>query len=173
MVYTSGARKNRLALPLNFVQAERPPSDVGDEDAENAPEGAAARPAQFVWDTHLDYISTRGDAPSLGFRDALLAGLASDGGLYLPREWPALSRKDIRAMRGKSYQEIAFQVISIFVDGDIPDDDLRGMIDEAYATFRHPAVAPLGRRVRTTSCSNFSTARRWPSRMWQCSCSPA
>ncbi|WP_206531626.1 threonine synthase [Affinirhizobium pseudoryzae] len=91
----------------------------------------------------LDYISTRGDAPALNFRDALLAGLATDGGLYLPREWPTLSKKQIRGMRGKTYQEIAFQVISLFVDGEIPDEDLRRMIDEAYATFRHPAVVPL------------------------------
>ncbi|MCY1664381.1 threonine synthase [Rhizobium sp. SL86] len=91
----------------------------------------------------MDYISTRGDAPALSFRDALLAGLASDGGLYLPREWPTLSKKDIRGMRGKSYQEIALQVISLFVDGEIPADDLKRMIDEAYATFRHPAVVPL------------------------------
>ncbi|MBT9368774.1 threonine synthase [Rhizobium sp. CSW-27] len=91
----------------------------------------------------LDYISTRGDAPALGFRDALLAGLARDGGLYLPREWPVFTKKDIRAMRGQSYQQIAFAVMSRFVDGEIPDASLRAMIDEAYATFRHPAVVPL------------------------------
>ncbi|MGF9693108.1 threonine synthase [Rhizobium sp. 0TCS1.26] len=91
----------------------------------------------------LDYISTRGDAPALGFRDALMAGLASDGGLYLPREWPTLSKKDIRGLRGKSYQEVAFEILSRFVDGEIPDAALKGMIDEAYATFRHPAVVPL------------------------------
>jgi threonine synthase len=91
----------------------------------------------------LDYISTRGDAPALGFRDALLAGLARDGGLYLPREWPTFSKKDIRAMRGNTYQQIAFTVLSRFVDGEIPDADLKRMIDEAYATFKHPAVVPL------------------------------
>nr|WP_252192700.1 threonine synthase [Rhizobium sp. CSW-27] len=91
----------------------------------------------------MDYISTRGDAPALGFRDALLAGLARDGGLYLPREWPVFTKKDIRAMRGQSYQQIAFAVMSRFVDGEIPDASLRAMIDEAYATFRHPAVVPL------------------------------
>ena len=91
----------------------------------------------------MDYISTRGDAPALGFRDALLAGLARDGGLYLPREWPTFSKKDIRGMRGKTYQDIAFTVLSRFVDGEIPDADLKRMIDEAYATFKHPAVVPL------------------------------
>jgi threonine synthase len=91
----------------------------------------------------VDYISTRGEAPALRFSDALLAGLARDGGLYVPREWPAFSRKDIRAMRGQSYQEIAFRVIEPFTAGEIEPEALRSMIDEAYASFRHPAVAPL------------------------------
>ncbi|MEK1930726.1 MAG: threonine synthase, partial [Pararhizobium sp.] len=91
----------------------------------------------------VKYVSTRGEAPSLGFCDALLAGLARDGGLYVPGEWPHFSKKEIRALRGRSYQDIAFAVLSPFVDGEIPDDKFRAMIDEAYATFRHPAIAPL------------------------------
>lgn len=91
----------------------------------------------------MKYISTRGEAPTLGFCDALLAGLASDGGLYVPKEWPSFSKKQIRAMRGMTYQQVAFTVLSPFVDGEIDDKTLRAMIDEAYATFRHPAVAPL------------------------------
>ena len=91
----------------------------------------------------MDYISTRGEAPALGFCDALLAGLARDGGLYVPREWPALTKKEIRAFRGKSYQDVAFAVLSPFTNGEIPADVFRSMIDDAYATFRHPAVTPL------------------------------
>ncbi|MBO3759173.1 threonine synthase [Ciceribacter sp. L1K22] len=91
----------------------------------------------------MEYISTRGEAPSLGFCDALLAGLARDGGLYLPKQWPHLKKKDIRALRGKSYQDIAFEVLYPFTDGEIEKADFRRMIDEAYATFRHPAIAPL------------------------------
>ncbi len=91
----------------------------------------------------MDYISTRGEAKSLGFCDALLAGLARDGGLYVPRKWPHMSKKEIRALRGKSYQEIAFEVLYRFTGGEIEADLFRAMIDEAYATFRHPAVAPL------------------------------
>ena len=91
----------------------------------------------------MKYISTRGEAPSLGFCDALLAGLGRDGGLYVPAEWPSFTKKEIRAMRGKSYQDIAFTVLKPFIDGEIPDDKFRSMIDEAYATFRHPAIAPL------------------------------
>lgn len=91
----------------------------------------------------MDYISTRGEAESLGFCDALLAGLARDGGLYVPRKWPHMTKKEIRALRGKSYQDIAFEVLYRFTGGEIEADLFRAMIDEAYATFRHPAVAPL------------------------------
>ena len=91
----------------------------------------------------MKYVSTRGEAPSLGFCDALLAGLARDGGLYVPESWPTLTKREIRALRGKSYQEIAFAILTPFVDGEIADDKFRAMIDEAYATFRHPAVTPL------------------------------
>ena len=91
----------------------------------------------------MKYVSTRGEAPSLGFCDALMAGLGRDGGLYVPEQWPSFSKREIRAMRGKSYQEIAFTVLSPFVDGEIADDIFRDMIDEAYGTFRHPAIAPL------------------------------
>jgi threonine synthase len=79
----------------------------------------------------------------LGFSDALLTGLARDGGLYVPEEWPHFSKKEIRALRGKSYQEIAEAVLTPFTGGEIAPSELRRMIDEAYATFRHPAVAPL------------------------------
>ena len=91
----------------------------------------------------MDYISTRGEAPSLKFRDAMLAGLARDGGLYVPREWPSLTKKDIRALRGKRYQDVAFEVLKHFVAEEIPADKFKAMIEEAYATFRHPAVVPL------------------------------
>ncbi|WP_404933413.1 threonine synthase [Nitratireductor sp. ac15] len=90
-----------------------------------------------------DYISTRGDAPALGFSDAMLAGLARDGGLYVPREWPRFSVDDIRAMRGLSYSEIALRVLSPFVGEEIDGATLRRIIEESYATFRHPAVCPL------------------------------
>ncbi|MBA4785793.1 MAG: threonine synthase, partial [Rhizobiales bacterium] len=91
----------------------------------------------------MEYISTRGEAPALGFRDALLAGLARDGGLYVPREWPVLTKRQIRDLRGKTYQEVAFTILSHFTGDEIPAEKLRSMIDDAYATFRHPAVAPL------------------------------
>lgn len=91
----------------------------------------------------MRYISTRGQAPSLDFEGVLLAGLAADGGLYVPETWPQFSLAEWRAMRGLSYAEIAFRVITPFVGGVIPDADLRRMIAEAYGTFGHRAVAPL------------------------------
>lgn len=91
----------------------------------------------------MRYISTRGQAPALDFEGVLLAGLAADGGLYVPETWPQFSAAEWCAMRGLSYAEIAFRVIKPFVGGCIPDADLKRMIEEAYATFGHKAVVPL------------------------------
>ena len=91
----------------------------------------------------MKYISTRGQAPALGFTDVLLAGLAPDGGLYVPETWPQLTHDELLALRGSSYAEIAFAVIKPFAGGEIEDAQLRAMIDEAYATFAHKAVVPL------------------------------
>ncbi|TIO26218.1 MAG: threonine synthase, partial [Mesorhizobium sp.] len=67
----------------------------------------------------MQYVSTRGDAPVLGFSDAVLAGLARDGGLYLPREWPQFSSANIRAMRGLAYPDLAIRVLTPFLGGEI------------------------------------------------------
>lgn len=91
----------------------------------------------------MKYVSTRGEAPVLGFSDALLAGLARDGGLYLPQDYPQFSPEQIRDLRGKSYVDIALAVLTPFVDGEIPHSDFRHMVHEAYGTFRHDAVCPL------------------------------
>jgi threonine synthase len=91
----------------------------------------------------LRYISTRGAAPALSFTDVLLAGLARDGGLYVPESWPRLEAAEIRALRGRSYEEIAFRVMQPFIGGEIADADLKAMIAAAYGAFRHQAVAPL------------------------------
>lgn len=88
----------------------------------------------------MHYISTRGQAPALGFEDVLLAGLASDGGLYVPETWPQV---DAAALAGKSYHDIAMTVMKPFIGGEIPDDVLRSLIEKAYATFRDRRVTPL------------------------------
>jgi len=89
------------------------------------------------------YLSTRGEAPELSFTDALLAGLARDGGLYVPASYPALSRETIAGFAGQPYARVAEQVISPFTGGDLAAGDFSKMLDAAYASFRHPAVTPL------------------------------
>ena len=91
----------------------------------------------------MRYVSTRGEAPALGFVDVTLAGLARDGGLYVPESWPQLSAETIAGFAGRPYEDIACAVIAPFVGGAIADEDLARMVREAYATFRHPAVVPL------------------------------
>src|SRR5438445_879291 len=89
------------------------------------------------------YISTRGEAPTLSFCDVMLTGLARDGGLYVPETWPQLSPETIAGFFGRPYWEVAVDVIRPFVGDEIADADLGRMANEAYATFRHPAVVPL------------------------------
>jgi len=91
----------------------------------------------------MHYVSTRGTAPRLEFSDVLLAGLARDGGLYVPEEWPQFSAVDIRAMRGLPYSEVAKRLLAPFVGGAIDAATFGRIVDEAYATFRHEAVCPL------------------------------
>jgi threonine synthase len=89
------------------------------------------------------YISTRGEAPPLGFVEVMLAGLARDGGLYVPESWPRLSERTIAGFAGRPYAEVAVEVIRPFVGDAIPEDSLARMTREAYDTFRHPATVPL------------------------------
>ncbi len=91
----------------------------------------------------MRYVSTRGEAPALGFSDAVLAGLARDGGLYVPREWPQFSAAEIRAMRGLSYPDLAIRVLTPFLGGEIAADTFERLVREAYAAFRHEATCPL------------------------------
>jgi threonine synthase len=89
----------------------------------------------------MKYVSTRGEAPVLGFGDVLLTGLASDGGLYVPETWPALS-PDVWAP-GRPYADVAVDVMWPFVEGTLARDELAAMVAEAYATFDHPDVCPV------------------------------
>ena len=91
----------------------------------------------------MQYVSTRGEAPQVGFIETTLAGLAPDGGLYVPVSWPRFEPDKIASFAGKPYPEVAVEVIRPFVVDAISDHDLARMAREAYGTFRHPAVAPL------------------------------
>ncbi len=91
----------------------------------------------------MKYISTRGEAPSLGFADVTLAGLARDGGLYVPEAWPRLSPDAIAGLAGRPFHEIAVEVIAPFTGDEVSRTDLAAMARDAYAQFGHPAVTPL------------------------------
>jgi len=93
----------------------------------------------------MRYISTRGGIQPIPFKDAVMMGLATDGGLLLPESYPRVSGEQLESWRGLSYPQLALQVISPFV-GDIPADTLKGLIDRSYATFTHPEVTPLVHR---------------------------
>ena len=86
----------------------------------------------------MRYVSTRGRAPELGFCDALLAGLATDGGLYVPQSWPSLPKTT-----GATYSEKAASLMAPYVEGEIPQDVFAQLCKTAYSTFRDPAVVPL------------------------------
>ena len=91
----------------------------------------------------MSYLSTRGEAPKLGFSDALLAGLARDGGLYVPELMPTLAPAAIGALAGLPYAQAAAKVVLPFVGGEFGESELGAMAQATYAGFRHPARAPL------------------------------
>jgi threonine synthase len=91
----------------------------------------------------MRYISTRGQAPVRDFAGVLLAGLAEDGGLYVPETWPHFTAADWRALRGLPYSVLAARVMQPFVGEAIPFGTLQSLCHDAYAGFGHPAVVPL------------------------------
>src|SRR5512133_1409542 len=93
----------------------------------------------------MRYISTRGGIQPIPFKDAVMMGLATDGGLLLPESYPSITREQLESWRGLSYPELAFQVIAPFVD-DIPADALKSLISRSYGTFTHPEVTPVVRQ---------------------------
>ena len=91
----------------------------------------------------MRYISTRGSAPKLNFEEAMLTGLARDGGLYLPDNIPTLTAADIKALAGLPYEEVAYRVMRPFIGDTFSDSEFGDIIARAYAGFRHDARAPL------------------------------
>jgi threonine synthase len=91
----------------------------------------------------MRYISTRGQAPALNFEEVLLAGLASDGGLYVPENLPRFTQEEIASWAGLPYHELAFRVMRPFVVGSIPDAEFKKILEETYGVFAHSAIAPL------------------------------
>lgn len=91
----------------------------------------------------MQYVSTRGRAPALDFEGVTLAGLASDGGLYVPAEWPRFGEDEIRAMRGLAYPDLAARIMAPFVAGSLTDEELLAICHTVYGDFGHAAVTPL------------------------------
>ena len=91
----------------------------------------------------MNYVSTRGQAPHRDFSGVLLAGLAEDGGLFMPEVWPHFSHADLRALRGLPYAEVAARVIALFTGATVPFETLQAICRDSYAGFRHPATIPL------------------------------
>lgn len=91
----------------------------------------------------MKYISTRGKAPKLAFDDVLLAGLARDGGLYLPETWPTFTPIEIAAMKGMSYAQVAVKVMAPFVEGSVSVEELTRIVNDTYAVFEGDDPAPL------------------------------
>jgi threonine synthase len=91
----------------------------------------------------MRYVSTRGDAPVLNFEEVTLAGLARDGGLYVPDHWPTFTAADIAALKGLSYVETALRICRPFVGDALGEDELRRLLTQAYGSFAHAAVTPL------------------------------
>jgi len=93
----------------------------------------------------MKYISTRGGIAPIGFRDAVMMGLARDGGLLLPEALPTVEEQVLQKWKNLSYQELAVEVLSLFID-DIPRQDLEEMVERSYASFAHPQVTPVTQR---------------------------
>jgi threonine synthase len=91
----------------------------------------------------MDYISTRGKVKEIGFIDAVLMGLADDGGLIIPKHIPQVSAETLGKWQQLSYSELALEIFTLFINDEIPHNDLKGLVDNSYATFRDPAVTPL------------------------------
>ncbi|MDQ0972244.1 threonine synthase [Neobacillus niacini] len=91
----------------------------------------------------MNFVSTRGNVSKIGFIDTVLMGLANDGGLLVPEKIPQIPAGKLDAMSKLTYQELAYEIFSYYVDGEIPDNDLKELIEKSYATFRHPEVTPV------------------------------
>ena len=118
----------------------------------------------------MRYVSTRGAAPAQDFEGVLLAGLAEDGGLYVPGEWPHLSPADLRAMRGLPYPELAAACCTCSW-ANYRARDAAGALPRRLCRLRPPGGRPLVQLETGSGRSSCSTARRSPSRTWRCSCS--
>ncbi|MCW2276939.1 threonine synthase [Heliophilum fasciatum] len=91
----------------------------------------------------MQYISTRGQVSPIGFIDAVLMGLADDGGLLVPEQIPQVAPSILKQWQELTYTELALEIFSLYIDDEIPRADLQKLVESSYATFRHTEVTPL------------------------------
>ncbi|HJV46074.1 MAG TPA: threonine synthase [Bacillota bacterium] len=91
----------------------------------------------------MKFISTRGNVSEIGFIDAVLMGLADDGGLLIPNKIPQIPQAKLKELEKLSYQELAYEIFSYYIEGEIPEADLKELIHQSYSTFRDPEVTPV------------------------------
>ena len=91
----------------------------------------------------MKYISTRGGSEPQNFEQVLLTGLAPDGGLYVPADLPKISKEQMQVWQSLEYADLALAIVVPFIDGAIPEAELKRIIEDSYKEFDHPAVAPL------------------------------
>ena len=94
---------------------------------------------------NINYISTRGNSRKLGFKDVIFEGLASDGGLYIPETWPIIDKKKLSTFKSLSYQDIAYEVIKLYVDDTLSSSDLKNIIHKSYSCFDDDEITPLSK----------------------------
>ena len=94
---------------------------------------------------NIEYISTRGSSPKLGFKDVIFEGLASDGGLYIPNKWPTIDKKLLSSFKSLSYQEIAFHIMKPYLDDSLSDNDLKNIIQRSYSCFDDDQITPISK----------------------------
>ena len=104
----------------------------------------------------MHYISTRGGIEPIGFAQAVMMGLATDGGLLVPAEIPVLEPARLRAWADLSFQDLALEVSTLFIGEEIPRADLKALIDRSYATFSHPEVTPVAAAGETPSAPGIA-----------------
>ena len=91
----------------------------------------------------MKFVSTRGKVSGIGFIDTVLMGLANDGGLLVPEKIPQIPEEKLKAMSKLTYQELAYEIFSYYVENEIPENELKQLINKSYASFRNPEVTPI------------------------------
>ena len=153
-------RRSQRALVLAIHNRVAPPLSPGGRPRLRLPApGGLCSLAPLERRVAVQYVSTRGEAPKLAFEDVVLAGLAADGGLYVPEAWPRLSSQDFGTLRGLSYGELAIRVMEPYVRGALPEAYFGAIVEGTYLTFSDKRIAPMRQNQRQRMAAR---AVSWP-----------